>query len=65
MHFSMELLFPNIDLKIIIFLGLIIALSSASQDITIDALRIEQIKTTEKIMGCRSICYGYWMVDRI
>ena len=44
----MGFLFPNIDLKIIIFLGLIIALSSASQDITIDALRIEQIKTTEK-----------------
>ncbi len=56
-------LFPNIDLKVIIFLGLIIALSSASQDITIDALRIEQIKKTEKkIMaaGASVTVIGWW-----
>ena len=41
-------LFPDLDLKVIIFWGLIIAISSASQDIVIDALRIEQIKKSEK-----------------
>ena len=61
--FLWSFLFPNIDLKIIIFLGLIIALSSASQDITIDALRIEQIKTKEKkIMaaGASVTVIGWW-----
>ena len=39
---------PVNNLEIIISLGLLIAISSASQDITIDALRIEQISANEK-----------------
>ena len=35
---------PTINLWLIILIGLGIAISSATQDITIDALRIEQIK---------------------
>ena len=55
-------LFPNVDLKIIIFLGLIIAISSASQDITIDAL-YRTINTKEKkIMaaGASVTVVGWW-----
>ena len=39
---------PVTNLELIILLGLLIAISSASQDITIDALRIEQIGENEK-----------------
>ena len=35
---------PNQNLFLIIFIGLLIAIFSSSQDISIDALRIEQIK---------------------
>ncbi len=42
-----SLLSPLDNLGLIVFIGLIIAISSASQDITIDALRIEQIKKDE------------------
>ena len=39
---------PNENLLLIIAIGLAIALSSATQDITIDALRIEQIGKDER-----------------
>ena len=42
-----SILNPIDNLALIVFIGLIIAISSASQDITIDALRIEQIKKDE------------------
>jgi len=40
---------PNENLLLIIAIGLAIALSSATQDITIDALRIEQIGKTKEV----------------
>jgi len=54
---------PSEDLWLIIALGLGIAISSATQDITIDALRIEQIKETEgKVMaaGAAISVVGWW-----
>ena len=50
-------------LAIIIFVGLIIAIASATQDITIDALRIEQIKESEgKSMAAAAAMavVGWW-----
>ena len=35
---------PSTDIYLIVFIGLIIAISSSTQDITIDALRIEQME---------------------
>ncbi len=54
---------PKTNLMFIIFIGLIIAISSASQDITIDALRIEQIKTNETYSmaaGASIAVVGWW-----
>ena len=54
---------PTTNLTLIIFFGLIIAISSASQDITIDALRIEQIKTHERSLmaaGASIAVVGWW-----
>ena len=54
---------PVNDLEVIIFLGLLIAISSASQDITIDALRIEQISANEKAAmaaGASIAVVGWW-----
>ncbi len=42
-----SMLYPSTDIWIVMALGLVIATSSASQDITIDAMRIEQIGTSE------------------
>ena len=50
-------------LALIIFIGLIIAIASATQDITIDALRIEQIKENEgKSMAAAAAMavVGWW-----
>ena len=50
-------------LAVIIFVGLIIAIASATQDITIDALRIEQIKENEgKSMAAAAAMavVGWW-----
>ena len=50
-------------LAVIIFVGLIIAIASATQDITIDALRIEQIKESEgKSMAAAAAMavVGWW-----
>ncbi len=54
---------PNENLWIIIAIGLGIAISSATQDITIDALRIEQIRENEtKTMaaGAAIQVVGWW-----
>ena len=54
---------PSTNLTLIIFFGLIIAISSASQDITIDALRIEQIKSHERSLmaaGASIAVVGWW-----
>jgi len=54
---------PTEDLTAIILVGLIISIASASQDITIDALRIEQIpKDHSKLMaaGAAAAVVGWW-----
>ena len=58
-----SLLNPVNNLEIVIFFGLLIAISSASQDITIDALRIEQIAASEKASmaaGASIAVVGWW-----
>ena len=55
---------PTQNLALIIGVGLAIAISSATQDITIDALRIEQIKKDETASSRRCSNGSCWMVDR-
>ena len=58
-----SILNPIDNLALIVFIGLIIAVSSASQDITIDALRIEQIKKDESsamAAGAAIAVVGWW-----
>ncbi len=54
---------PSQNLTLLISVGLIIAIASATQDITVDALRIEQIKNIEgKAMaaGAAIAVVGWW-----
>ena len=54
---------PTENLAIIITIGLVIAIASATQDITVDALRIEQINENEgKSMaaGAAMAVVGWW-----
>ncbi len=54
---------PSDNLFLIIFIGLLIAIFSATQDISLDALRIEQFKVNEKnIMaaGASMAVIGWW-----
>ena len=54
---------PNTNLALVISVGLIIAIASATQDITVDALRIEQIGENEgKSMaaGAAMAVVGWW-----
>ena len=54
---------PTDNLALVITIGLIIAISSATQDITVDALRIEQINSNEgKSMaaGAAMAVVGWW-----
>ena len=54
---------PNENLWVVIGVGLIIAISSATQDITIDALRIEQIGKHESqsmAAGAAIAVVGWW-----
>lgn len=54
---------PVDNLKMVIFIGLIIAISSATQDITIDALRIEQIgehESASMAAGAAVAVAGWW-----
>ena len=54
---------PSQNLALLISIGLVIAVASATQDITIDALRIEQINENEtKVMaaGAAMAVVGWW-----
>ena len=54
---------PSSDLGVIVAIGLVIAIASATQDITIDALRIEQIgRAEQEIMaaGAATAVVGWW-----
>ena len=58
-----SLINPSDDLTLVILIGLIIAIASATQDITVDALRIEQIgQNEEKSMaaGAAIAVVGWW-----
>ena len=56
---------PTTNLALVISVGLIIAIASATQDITVDALRIEQIGQDEEI-NASWCCYGCGrLVDRL
>ena len=58
-----SLINPSINLALVISIGLIIAIASATQDITVDALRIEQIGEHEgKSMqaGAAMAVVGWW-----
>jgi len=54
---------PTTNLALIISIGLIIAIASATQDITVDALRIEQIGEQEgrsMAAGAAMVVVGWW-----
>lgn len=54
---------PSASLEVVIAIGLVIAIASATQDITIDALRIEQIGTHEghsMAAGAAIAVVGWW-----
>ena len=54
---------PSQNLALLISIGLVIAVASATQDITIDALRIEQINENEKDLlaaGAAISVVGWW-----
>ncbi len=54
---------PNNNLGLVIGIGLVIAISSSTQDITVDALRIEQIRPDEKeamSAGAAIAVVGWW-----
>ena len=58
-----SLINPTANLTLVISIGLIIAIASATQDITVDALRIEQIGENEgKSMqaGAAIAVVGWW-----
>ena len=60
---SWSLINPSANLALVISIGLIIAIASATQDITVDALRIEQIEENEgKAMqaGAAMAVVGWW-----
>ena len=54
---------PTANLALVITIGLIIAIASATQDITVDALRIEQIgenEGTSMQAGAAMAVVGWW-----
>jgi MFS transporter, PAT family, beta-lactamase induction signal transducer AmpG len=58
-----SLIEPTANLTSVIMIGLIIAIASATQDITVDALRIEQIKENEGTLmqaGAAVAVVGWW-----
>ncbi len=60
---SWSLMSPTANLTLVITIGLVIAIASATQDITVDALRIEQIGENEgKSMqaGAAMAVVGWW-----
>ena len=61
--FLWSIINPSENLALVIILGLVIAIASATQDITVDALRIEQIGENEgKSMaaGAAMAVVGWW-----
>ena len=57
---------PTANLWAVIAIGLVIAIASATQDITVDALRIEQIRENEGMSMQAGSGYGScWLVDWI
>ena len=60
---SWSIVSPIDNLSAVIFIGLIIAIASATQDITLDALRIEQIRQNEGSAmqaGAAMAVVGWW-----
>jgi PAT family beta-lactamase induction signal transducer AmpG len=60
---SWSLINPTANLTLVISIGLIIAIASATQDITVDALRIEQIGEQEgrsMAAGAAMVVVGWW-----
>ena len=60
---SWSVMEPTKNLSLVIFVGLVIAIASSTQDITIDALRIEQVGEKEnKTMaaGAAMAVVGWW-----
>ena len=60
---SWSLINPTTNLALVITIGLIIAIASATQDITVDALRIEQIGEHEgrsMQAGAAMAVVGWW-----
>ena len=58
-----SLIDPSENLALVISVGLLIAVSSATQDITVDALRIEQIGENESrsmAAGAAMAVVGWW-----
>jgi len=58
-----SLIIPNQNLALLISVGLVIAIASATQDITVDALRIEQINEKEgnaMAAGAAVAVVGWW-----
>ena len=58
-----SLMEPTKNLSLVIFVGLIIAIASSTQDITVDALRIEQIGENENksmAAGAAMAVVGWW-----
>ena len=54
---------PTADLSVVVAIGLVIAIASATQDIAIDALRIEQIGISESesmAAGAATAVVGWW-----
>ena len=61
--FLWSIINPTENLALVISVGLLIAIASATQDITVDALRIEQINENEtKVMaaGAAMAVVGWW-----
>ena len=58
-----SLMEPSKNLTLVIFVGLIIAIASSTQDITVDALRIEQVgekETKSMAAGAAMAVVGWW-----
>ena len=56
--FLWSLIDPSENLALVVSVGLLIAVASATQDITVDALRIEQI---EKMKESRWLLGRLWL----
>ena len=58
----LEFISPTANLALVISIGLIIAIASATQDITVDALRIEQIGEHEgkSMQAGAAMAVGWW-----